>query len=308
MPSDELAKMAGPSGDMKHSLLGRLPGELRNMIYEFATEARLEARDGSGITKQNLKAHSNKLSLAKPPTLRQLLAPMQVCRQMRAEMLPFFFHSRAILLRHHTDETGRISPMGIPSDTELKAWPAVMQAIPRQLRTPRTTFEYQHIWELDSLPNATSIDRVSEFQNAVQTLIDAASPNKLAVTINIVFNKLGAASSTRGTYEPEERILGYFNPLCVHGEPMNVHECEAILIKIPTDDAIRAFKVVKRLFAERRRRFEVHRGHRVCFIRPGLKKSFELLAVAERKVQELMEILPYSPGARWSPGLSILEA
>lgn len=298
--------MAGPFGDMKHSLLGRLPGELRNMIYEFATEARLEARDGSDITKKKLEAHSREKNVEKRPTLRQLLGPMQVCRQMRAEMLPFFFHSRAILLRNRADQYAYSSPMGIPSRTQLEAWPAVMQAIPRQLRTARTTFEYQHIWNLDGLPITTS--SVSDFQEAVQTLIDAASPNTLVMSINIVLNKLGATSSTAGTYEPEGHILGTFKYLCVHGEPMNVHECEAILIKLPTDDAIRAFKVVKRLFAERRRKFEVHRRHRTCFIRPGLKKSFDRLAIAERYVQGLMEILPYSPGARWSPGLSILEA
>lgn len=297
MPSDNSTKMAEPFGDWKHSLLGRLPAELRVMVYEFATEAVFDAEKGKPKIKPH--AYKPKPGYERDPTLRQLLAPMRVCKQMRSEMLPVFFHSRAVRLRQQRSEFDRHLPIAVPSEENVKVWSEAIEAIPTHLRSELMKFEYQYVWspwsEYSSQTDGALQD-VKEFKEGLQKLIHAAGQNELVVSINIVFRTLGATSSTECYYEPEAHNAGSHNLVCCKDDPMMVHECEALHVKIPTKDATCASKVVKYAFAQRRKRLEVHLNHRMCFIRPGVGKSLARLADAEKKLQEVMEHLPYSSG------------
>ena len=277
MPSDNSTKMAGPTGNWKHSLLGRLPAELRVMIYELATEVVFAADMG----KPKLTPYERKLQ-GRYPHLRQLLAPMRVCKQMRNEMLPFFFHSRAVRLRQQRSEHDLHLPIAVPDEKNVEAWTEAIEAIPEHLRSGLMEFEYQYVWSPWS-------------EHSSQT--GEALRNELVVSINIVFHTLGATSVTEGCHEPEVHNVCSHNLVCVKDDPMMVHECEALHIRIPLGDATRASKAVKSAFAQRRMRLEVHLSHRMCFIRPGVKRSLERLAFAEKKSLEVMEHLPYSSGA-----------
>ena len=89
--------------------------------------------------------------------------------------------------------------------------------------------------------------------------------------------------------------MGPTKPVCIHDEPMTVTDCESILVTITTSDAVKAYHMVQDAFAEKRRKLEVHRSHRVCFIRLSLQKSLERLEIAEQKIREVMENIPGFP-------------
>ena len=76
---------------------------------------------------------------------------------------------------------------------------------------------------------------------------------------------------------------------------MTVAKCESIFVKIPTSNAVKAYRTLQDAFAEKRMRLEKHRSHRVCSIRLSLQKSLERLEIAEKKICELMENIPRFP-------------
>jgi len=79
--------MTIPTGTMAESLIGRLPDELRNKVYGYLMEPNTIPRGHpSGLEVYRVTTQEEK-SLA----IRKKLAPLQVCRQMRAEAMGYFF-------------------------------------------------------------------------------------------------------------------------------------------------------------------------------------------------------------------------
>lgn len=303
LTSEASAKMSKPTGTMQETIIGRLPGELRNMIYKLVLDADFqgESRYDKGY-RRGLHVVSHTRSDDKPLHLRNLLAVFQVCSQMRTEAMPFLFQSKAIWLVHR-NLTEIVAPMAVPTKQELKDWSDMMRQIPMHLRSPRMTIEYRHSSELpvDPLLLQEPPSGGSEFNTGINALIKAAAPNEVVVVVNFNFTSIG-------TFRMDD---DYFNAgipdpkpfhVCGRDEPMTVGECKSILIKILTSSAKKACQVVRHAFAEKRERLEKHRSHRVCFIRLGLKTSLERLAIVEKKTQELMEHLP-----AWRPGHTILD-
>jgi hypothetical protein len=97
--------MSRPPGTMKDSNIGRLPPELRNSISELVLQAHFEGEccDHTGRTGTRFAVvehirgttHHNKFL-----ELPQLLAPLQVCSQMRDEAILLLFGSQSIWLAH----------------------------------------------------------------------------------------------------------------------------------------------------------------------------------------------------------------
>lgn len=160
--------------------------------------------------------------------------------------------------------------MAVPTDAELKTWSTMIANIPAHLRSRWLTFQYYYECELSifSQLNPTPREPGPEIERGIGALVKAARPYTVVVAIDLFFHRMGAF--TVSGMRPTKPVN-----LCIHDEPMTVAECESILIRIPTSDSVKAYRVVEEAFAEKRRRLEMHRSHRVCFIRLGLQKSLE---------------------------------
>jgi hypothetical protein len=285
MSSNKPTEMTTPKG-LSESILGRLPKELNNKVYELVMDADFTSRDGH----HRLQGTAHTPQEEEPLTLRQRLAPLQVCREMRAEAIGYFFQKPVWLMHQKRTPSEYHTTMAVPTDDELKIWSAMIANIPMHLRSHWLTFQYYYECELSifSVINTTPREPGPEFEAGIRALVKAARPHSLNLAINLFFHRMGAFGSS-GT-GPMDTIY-----ICVRDEPMSVAECESIFIEIPTSDAVKAYRMVQDAFAEKRRKLETHRSHRVCFIRLGLQKSLERLQIAEKKIRELMENVPGVP-------------
>jgi hypothetical protein len=299
--------MPEPTGKMDQSIIGRLPPELRMKVYEAFLDVRLFRAyhhqvgnnliprfDGIAIVPQGTRIYN----------LSRLLAVTQVCKDMRAEAIPFFFQGKPVWLLHKDRYDFEVyTPMAIPTTEELHDWSTMIAKIPAPLRSPQMTFEYRHECMLnkDASLLGQPLHGGARYAAGIRTLIGAAAPNEVIVTINLNYFSIGTFKVDCPFFN-----AGVFNPqpvhVCTRDEPMTAVEFERILIKIPTSDAKKACQVVKRAFADKREKLEKHRSHRMCVVRLKLNKALERLAIVERKTQELMEHLP-----AWRPGHSILD-
>jgi hypothetical protein len=174
-------------------------------------------------------------------------------------------------------------------------WSAMIARIPVHLRSCWLTSQYYYECELNifSKLNPNPLEPRREFETGIRALVSATRPHQAYLAIGIFFRRMGACSSS-GTSPP-----GMWRSKQVHicklDEPTMVADCESILVKIPTSDTVKAYRMVREAFAEKRRRLEKHRSHRVCFVHLGLRKSLERLEIAEQKIREVMENLPGFP-------------
>ena len=246
--------MTTPNKGLSESILGRLPKELSNKIYEFVMDADFTSRDGH----HRLHVTTHTPQEEEPLTLRQKLAPLQVCREMRAEAIGYFFQKPVWLMHQRRTSPEYHITMAVPTDDELKVWSAIIARIPTHLRSRWLTFQYYYECELSifSECNPTPREPGPEFEAGIRALVKAAQPHQVAVAINLFFHRMGAFGVS-GTLPTK--------PVCIIEEPMTVAELESILVKIPTSDAVKAYRVVQNAFAEKRKRLEKHRSHRVCF-------------------------------------------
>jgi hypothetical protein len=293
MSSDASAEMTKPSDGLAESILGRLPKELSNRVYEFLMEGDFIMRSGS-TRLQGTAEHTTQK--AKPLTLRQKLAPLQVCREMRYAAIGYFFKNPVWLMHVKQTPTDYHTAMVVPTDQELMLWSAMIATIPVHLRSRWLTFQYYYECELDifSKLNPKPFEPKREFETGIRALVSAARPHQAYLAINIFFHRMGSCSShglsPPGTWPPKP-----VHHICKLDEPMTVADCESVLVKIPTSDAVKAYRMVREAFAEKRRSLEKHRSHRMCFVRLSLQKSLGRLNMAEKKICEVMENLPGFP-------------
>lgn len=291
MSSDASVEMTTPSNGLAESILGRLPKELSNKVYEFVMEGNFIVRNGSHRL-QGTFEHANQ---AEPLTLRQKLAPLQVCREMRSAAIGYFFQNPVWLMHLKRTPTDYHTMTAVPWDNELRIWSAMIARVPMHLRSRWLTFQYYYECELSifSKLNPKPLELRSEFETGIRALVSATRPHQAYLAINIFFHRMGAFG-VAGMSPPGERPSKPVY-ICAHDEPMTVADCESILVKIPTNDAVKAYRMVQDAFAEKRRRLEKHRSHKVCFVRLSLQKSLERLDMAEKKIREVMENIPGFP-------------
>ncbi|GAB7331191.1 hypothetical protein MBLNU13_g02661t1 [Cladosporium sp. NU13] len=276
--------MTTPYKGLSESILGRLPKELSNKVYDHVMDVDFTSKDKH----HRLQGTTHTPQEEEPLTLRQKLAPLQVCREMRAEAIGYFFQKPVWLMHQKRTPSEYHTTMAVPADDELKIWSAMIARIPMHLHSRWLTFQYYYECELSIFSewNPTPRESGPEFEAGIRALVKAARPHKMVVAIKVFFHRMGAFGTSG---------MGHTLPVCVRDELMTVAECESILVKIPTSDAVKAYRMFQDAFAEKRRRLEKHRSHRVCFIRLSLQKSLERLEIAERKIRELMENIPGFP-------------
>lgn len=80
--------------------------------------------------------------------------------------------------------------------------------------------------------------------------------------------------------------------VCARDETMTPQDCEQMVVKFSARDVVKVSKAVNEAFAETRRQLEVHRPHRVCFIRlSGVDNALQGLATAENMIHDVFDYL-----------------
>ena len=159
MSSNESTEMTTLNKGLSESILGRLPKELSNKVYDFVMDAEFASIGGYS----RIQVTANTTQKAKRLTLRQELAPLQVCRKMRTEAIGYFFPEKQNPDEYHTT-------IAVPSNDELKRWSAMIARIPTHLRSRWLTFQYYYKCELSifSVINTTPREPGPEFEAAVR--------------------------------------------------------------------------------------------------------------------------------------------
>jgi len=175
MSSNKPTEMTTPKG-LSESILGRLPKELSNKVYELVMDADFTSRDGH----HRLQGTANTPQEEEPLTLRQRLAPLQVCREMRAEAIGYFFQKPVWLMHQKRTPSEYHTTMAAPTDEELKVWSAMIANIPMHLRSRWLTFQYYYECELSIFSefNTTPREPGPEFEAGIRALVKAARPPK----------------------------------------------------------------------------------------------------------------------------------
>ncbi|KAM0722379.1 hypothetical protein Q7P37_001820 [Cladosporium fusiforme] len=279
--------------------LGRLPLELREIVYKYAIDARV------------IQAVSYLESTAPEPLLtwivvdedfrspkesrRRVLRPLQVCSEMRSEAIKAL--SRVpILFSHHPvryEEYG--TPIAPPSDRELEAWKLLVSRIPCHLLVPRTTFEYQHDCGLDG-PDPSLNDKTwgdgQQFSNRIRQLVDIVRPGKLKISIQIRFLKVGILGLQKDGGHPLRNARSFTDYICKRDTAITTKTSELLEVIVPADDPVKARRIVIGTFEAKRQLFEAHRGHKLCFVRLNIDKTLERLAISEKKMLDMVCHLP----------------
>lgn len=287
---------------MDDSQFRRLPPELRGKIFAYATGYNFVCKDLASrlSTKKSIppKPAVEIPNGEKQLALREMLHPLQVCRQMREEALPLLFGHKSLALGRfpYIDAHAELVSAVIPAfGAELVRWQKVVSSIPEHLRMPHMSVEYRYHLALsknltlnDKL--STSPENVEEFSKTILTLAKASFPNQLFVAVHLAFQHSGitplcAYPSERFFREPPQYI-------CKRDPPIRDYDNEWIALMIPTSDRKQAHSVVTKTFEEKRQLFAAHRDHRVCFVRLYEAKTLERLAIAEARVHEVVDCLP----------------
>jgi hypothetical protein len=278
--------MSSVPTNLNDSVLGKLPLELRRMVYRACFDN----------TDQNVIAtrFSNTLLSSISPAIlttnmRTLLAPLQVSSQMRRKAIDLLLGDKtAIIYRNMANDTVN-SPMIYLSAQQIASWGFTINMIPIHLRSPRLTYELRHDClmdgDVDQFPPLTG----TEFARSIDRLVTVMQPCELVLSVNFAYHKIAACRSSKSYHVQGIAAGGSLTFVCSRDEPMNSQDCEHMVVKFSARDVVKARRQVAEAFAEKRRQLEVHRAHKICFIRTsGLDTALAALATAEGMVNAMI--------------------
>jgi len=248
---------------MGQSGLRKLPLEVREMVYEQVFEG--DFFDTS-------------------------LVPLHICREMKDEAYETLRRMYKKIVIQSTNKSWKAWAALDPA--ECQALVQRIGTVPPHLVTNRLSVQLQQECSLLldlSKPGYTSITE-ADFATRTRQLIAAVHPCDVELSVNFTFHAMGVYSTTTSYHNAK---CTYLFTVCSRDEPMDSRACEQMLVKVSLLDKTRAQKAVDDAFAEKRRQFEVHRTHRVCFVRAsGIDKgALEALAVAHRKMNDMVALL-----------------
>jgi hypothetical protein len=252
-----------PNANMDGSGFRKLPLELKTMVYELSF-----GHDLFDIS----------------------LAPLGVYREMRDEANQALNKMRKSIVVTTKNMSGKA--WAALDLAECQALVQRIGTVPQHLVTNRLAVQLQHECSLLldlSKPGYTSITE-ADFATRTRQLIAAVHPCDVELSVNFTFHAMGVYSTTTSYHNAK---CTYLFTVCSRDEPMDSRACEQMLVKVSLLDKTRAQKAVDDAFAEKRRQFEVHRTHLVCFVRAsGIDKgALEALAVAHPKMNDMVALL-----------------
>lgn len=282
--------------------LGRLPRELRDIIFGYVLESDIQAAthyhaDG--------KKHTRLVVDRGQRTLRETLAPLQICQQIRHEAIETLSkvcfnldHTVATFKDYHEHKT----PIAPPTESEIEDWTQLISAFPAHLLIPGTIFEYQHVCGLQE-PYPSMDDPIwgdkQGFNIQIRRLVEIVRPGKLKLSMRIYFRRSDVFTRLLESGDIDDMHLlnkrqnrGQTGYICKRDAVMTEETSQVLMVSMPADDPDKARSAIKTAFDGRRESFEAHRGHRVCFVRLYVNRALSRLAIAENMLLTMVSHLP----------------
>jgi hypothetical protein len=273
--------MAPPPTDLENSILGRLPPELRLMVYRCCFEdADKLIRLNQATLLQSIDPENRRAS-----KMGILLAPLQVSSQMRREAIDLLLGGQTVVIYKNLYTRTVNTPMILLTPHHIVSWGSVINRIPTHLRSRNLTYELQHDCKLDGQvayePPLTGV----YFASSIDQLVTAMQPCELVLSVNFTYHKI-ALNHRSASYHDAG---GPWGPACALDKTMTEQDCEQMVVKFSAANAAKAHKQVAEAFAEKRRQLEVHRSHSICFIRlSNIDNALAALAKAENMVNAMV--------------------
>jgi hypothetical protein len=275
--------MAPPLSDLENSIFGRLPPELRIMVYSacFVNADKLVRLNQATLLRSIDPANrrASKMGI--------MLAPLQVSSQMRREAIDLLLGGQTIIIYKSRNTATVNSPMTLLTPHHIVSWGSVINRIPAHLRPTRLTYERQHDCMMGGHvvydPPLTGV----YFASSIDRLVTAMHPCELVLSVNFTYHKIGLHHSSQSYHNPDKSKS--WKPVCARDKTMTEQECEQMVVKFSARNAAKARGQVAEAFTKKRCQLEVHRSHRICFIRTsGIDKALAALGTAENMVNTMI--------------------
>jgi len=250
---------------MDNSLLRLLPLEIREMIYEDCFEDDL-------------------FEVMKKPNS---LALLQLCRELRPETEQFLTrHTKAILNGGNMD-TSALTVLDADQQTALAQ---LVGAIPAHLNLKKFVFELQHDCRVICPGMYASYTSVipPQFTANTRAFVAIVRPYEAVISVNFTFHKLSTYPLTNSLHHTSH---GSVSTVCPHDDPMTIQALEQGVIKLSASDKTKSQNAADQAFARKRRHFEAHRTHKVCFVKVGIDKALDSLANAQDHINAMIQLL-----------------
>lgn len=263
------SKFAAFSNAMEHSPLGRLPGELRNMIWALA----LTREEDISLYKENVNFDKENSQSRREynSTISQALDLMVTCKQVCSETRGLFLSLNH--LNNHLQMVGRID------ETKVRQSIRLLNEIPTSLcsRSSRVIL-WQSTFNAhlpDGIPtsswDAPLIERFTEYSKSIR-------PFNTYLGVEICYH----------------RWCGRDRYICQRDIPLSGDDCSSVKLVFPINDHSEALKAVHSVYHSKLEALGRHRTHRMCTIRieldkivDGLEKAHEMMLDLVRRAYNL---------------------
>lgn len=275
--------MAPLPSDLENSILGRLPPELRLMVYRACFEgADKLIRLNQATLLQSIDPENRRAS-----KMGILLAPLQVSSQMRREAIGLLLGGQTVVIYKNLYTITVNTPMILLTPHHVVSWGSVINRIPAHLRSRNLTYELQHDCKLDGQVVYNPPLTGAYFASSIDSLVTAMQPCELVLSVNSTYHKI--AVHHRSVSYHDSRSGGPWGPACALDKTMTEQDCEQMVVRFSAANAAKAHKQVAEAFTKKRRLLEVHRAHRICFIRlSNIDNALAALARAENMVNAMV--------------------
>jgi hypothetical protein len=278
---------------MENSLFSKLPPELRQMVYkqciggdfrEFGQHRKIPLGLQHVIYTVGFRGDSRAMIYGV-----NRLAILQLCSSIRKEAIKSLMRDVVVFLAPRYSDN---NAMTVLTPQECQAVSLWIGTIPAHIPSDKLEFRLQHDCRLVIDPN-DHFDfpwlNAPLFTANTRLLVAAVRPRDVVMSVNFTFHALSKLPYNKSYHEP---LPGRLWIVCSRDESMMSQACENILINFTALDKTKAQKSVNDAFAKRRRQFEAHRGHRMCFIKlSGIDKALAALTKAHDMTNEMISLL-----------------
>lgn len=258
------------SDALGNSPLGRLPPEIRNLIYAMTLA------QPHGTVGRN----SAWLSLENGAPLSQALNIRSTCKQIRDETERMFFDLNEITIYSACTYQ---NPTG--------TWPHMQKSVDVLNSIPLTSISNSSkviVW-LDRTLLPSSIPQFSRVAQGIHRFQVFFGVLSRVHPWSGGFDGLGLGNPTSGGLQPYPVSCMSLKPLCPRA-PDSMIDCARFELVFPIRDRTTALKMIEDLYQYKISLVEAHRSHRLCPIRCELERLLQSFVEARQELIDLVQL------------------
>lgn len=276
---------------LQNSPLGRLPGEIRNLIWEMVLvnpkglDFRAPIVREVGIlrtSRQNKLAHYSDLRAGRKaaitcPQIMWALNIMATCQQIRHEVDNSLLDLNDIHIR------------GVGSMDHEEGQPSIQRSIPLLKNIPSSLGS--HLGRVVLWPEPITLSSETGVPFAWDTHEVKTFLSGYSQAIHPFRLLLGLAHRFSRWTESEVQVCG-------HDAPLTFEDCALIEVALPIEDSVAALGIVDEAIDKRLGLFRQHRAHRICHVRAMLRAFERDLEISRRNMKDAVDFILGVPDAQ----------